>query len=95
MNAIKILAFIAATVILSSCNEGVWGTGPVETISYDISNINAISLNGTGKVHLKQGIEEKVIVTTNENLQDIVEIKIVDHTLVMGVRPGFSIIGYD
>ena len=73
-------------------NKKVVGNGNVSTITVNTAEYSAISTVGSMDVHLESGTEGKIRVTTDENLQDYIIIKVKDNnTLVIKTKKNVSL----
>ena len=81
----KLHSFIFFMVILASVPtfSQVKGSGPVNKQERQVEPFDAIKVGGAAEVNLMQGEEQGVVVETNANIQDRVEILVKNNTLQM------------
>ncbi|NQY10673.1 MAG: DUF2807 domain-containing protein [Flavobacteriales bacterium] len=72
--------------IFQSCItiERVTGSGNITTTERSTGEYDEIVVKGSMNVHLEKGTEGNILVKTDDNLQDIVEIKVEGNTLIVG-----------
>lgn len=81
---LKIFIFSITTAFLSSClfmGPSVRGDGEVVEQVRDLGNFNGIKVTSGMNVHLVQGDQTKVVVVADENLQKVIETKVIGGTL--------------
>ncbi len=89
MKTLNLTIIIAFTLLLNSCNItlGEAGNGNVVTEDRNISeDFNGIKSSAGLDVYLRQGDENKVLVETDENLQQHIEVSVRDGVLKVGTR---------
>ena len=86
---VKFLSSFLLIVLTNSCKSnfsfnGITGTGPVKTRTVsDLSSFSSIEASRGLSVILKQDSENKAIITTNENLLDIIDVHVEGNTLII------------
>lgn len=78
-NIVLPAAMLAFTVLMASCDEGgmcLKGEGDVETRSLDISRFEGVSVNGSTRVFISRGGEQRVEVKGQSNILDELETKV-------------------
>lgn len=83
------------TIIFSSCDESLNGSGEIITTEYEMSAFNFVELNMLGKVNIIPGTEQSVTLTTNENLHNNIRIESINNRLILEVEEGLTIKRYD
>ena len=85
------LIFLAAliTVSLSGCiiRGGIRGNGNVVSRERPVTGFSGLTINGAANINVYTSESYKVIVTTDSNIQDIVETKILGDSLQIGQKP--------
>jgi len=71
------MAFLASLPLLSQEK----GSGPISKQERGVTAFNAIKIGGAAEVILMQGEEQSVVVETNANIQDRVEVNVKNNTL--------------
>jgi hypothetical protein len=71
--------------------QKVSGSGNVTTKTISTENYDAIEAAGFMDVHLKKGTEGQIIVTTDDNLQEYVEIEVKSNKLVIKTKKGYNL----
>jgi len=79
-----LLVMLAGTAsAFSFGNRGIKGSGDMETRSFDLSDFDKITLGGAFDVEIIQGDRQEVTVTIDDNLWDILELKVKGKSLVV------------
>jgi hypothetical protein len=89
----KFLMFFFAVSFFYGCllaQNRKTGSGHVTTENRAVSGFNNIDANGVFKVVLKQGTEESVIVETDDNLQELIQVRVENNTLQLGMKKNSS-----
>ncbi len=71
--SVAAIASLCIFVLLNSCDDCISGSGHVVRDERDVSEFDAIYLNGQGNLFITFGEEESLVVETDDNLQDVVE----------------------
>ncbi len=98
MKRILLIALLGLTaLVLSGCgvigrswSENVRGSGNVTTEERSVAPFTAIDISGLGKVEVKQGDVERLLVETDDNLQAIIRSEVRGDTLYLGFKPNVS-----
>jgi len=69
----------------------VYGTGKIDTKSYDVSGFSGVTLEGFGDVYVTQGDTESLSVETDDNIFDQLDIRVRAGSLVLGTKPNVSL----
>jgi hypothetical protein len=85
-----ILAFVL--LVTMACNVSiprgaggsVRGSGNVVSTSFDVDGFDAVSLLGTGNLHVVQGDNEELRVEAEDNIIDVMDIRVQGNTLELG-----------
>ena len=77
-----IFAVFAGMLLLTSCNgNAVKGSGSIVSQERTASEFYGISNDGTANVNVYPGEDYKVVVTTDDNLQDLVSVEVKNSVL--------------
>ncbi len=76
---IFIMAFLVSLPMFSQEK----GSGPVSKQERSVENFKAIKIGGAAEIILMQGKEQSVVVETNANIQDRVEVNVSNNTLAV------------
>ncbi len=94
MKSIIVLALFS-TIILSSCStflgNGINGNGHVVTKAIKTETFNEIEIDGVFNVIFKQGTKEAVVIETDENIANLIEVKNVNNELSVCYREKVNI----
>lgn len=84
----SILGFTLILVLLSACNVelGERGDGNVITETTDVDSFREIILRGGFEILLRESDSHRVTVTTDDNLMDLIEIKVSGDLLEINAR---------
>ena len=98
MKRIALLIF-PFTFFVSSCVaffplDGIVGNGKVVTVPLAVSGFTAVRNSTSATVHILRGQTASARVTTDENVQEALDIHVENGTLVISTRPGKSILRY-
>jgi len=90
MNTWVAIGLLAIAVLpLSACALGTLrGSGKLVTETRDVSDLNRVSLSGSGKVIITQGEEESLTIETDDNIIDYVTSEVKGGTLTLGTKSG-------
>ncbi len=66
------------------------GNGQVTTLTHDMSYFSGIELNGAYEVEVIQGEDHQVMITTDENLQDLIQVTVQEDVLVINTEDGLQ-----
>jgi len=93
MKNIKLLIiglFSTITITFSSCNEliVVNGTEKMEEKEFELSNFEHIAINNLMEATIVQSDEFKIVVNTNENVIEYLELNVEDNTLNLKMKSG-------
>jgi hypothetical protein len=89
---LKILLLFVAVFTVTACAGIVLGSGDVITETRPVSNFDRIVLIGQGVVIVSQGGTESLNIESNANILELVEAKVLDGTLELGLEEGVNII---
>jgi hypothetical protein len=95
----RFLVFLVlAALVLSGCagirigdQTAIVGSGKVASEPRTVSGFTAISLEGSGDVHVAFGDQEAAVVEAEDNLLPLIETVVQGHTLVIRTRPNTTI----
>lgn len=88
LSGVLLLGLLAYT----SCSlTGIKGNGKVVKVEKKISSFSEIEFNGVFNVILSQGEKEKLVIETDENLIDIVDVKNEGNKLIVDYKKGKSV----
>lgn len=103
----RLLTLVAAGLLLSSAaqawtwnwnwggGERVSGDGEVVSEQRDVGAFDGVATQGDFKIVIRQASAARVVVTTDKNLQALVETRVVEGskgaTLEVGLKPGYTI----
>ena len=77
------LATIACNISVNLPIDTVRGSGDIVTEEYEVSGFDRLSLEGFGQLVIRQGEEESLTVTTDENILEYVLVNVRSNTLVL------------
>jgi hypothetical protein len=83
MNKLQLLSAIGLSSLVIGCAVGVKGSGNVTTQSRAVEGFSAIQVRGASDIQVAIAPETSVKVTTDDNLQELVETILRDDTLVI------------
>jgi hypothetical protein len=90
-----LLLFIAASVILSSCQyfggERVYGNGHIVTQQRTIGSFNSVSAKGAMNIHVRQDASPGISIQADENLMQYIDAYIDGNTLVVETKYGYNL----
>ncbi len=89
--ALTVIFAIGLVFILAACNT-VRGNGNVTVETHDVSNFNRIDFSGRGQLFVSVAETESLTVSTDSNLQDVVEISVRNETLHIGTKNRTNIV---
>ena len=96
MSVVKyIKSFMLLTLLLaafSGCNQ-INGNGPVVSETRDLNGFNTIVSNLPTPVYITEGTDYEVNLEGQQNILDLVETKLEDNRLTVGLKGGYSISG--
>jgi len=85
----KIRARIKAKTNGKSTIRGrIKGDGNIVTVVVNTPEYDIVNLVGSMDVHLEKGVEGNISITTDANLQEIVEVKVVNNKLILKIVDG-------
>lgn len=87
-----VLLLAGALITVIACSVITLGSGDVITEKRQVSNFDRIVLRGQGVVIVTQGGTESLNIESNANILELVEAKVVDGTLELGLEEGVNII---
>lgn len=87
-----VLLLTSALIIVIACSIITLGSGDVITETRQVSNFDRIVLRGQGVVIVTQGGTESLNIESNANILELVEAKVVDGTLEIGLGEEVNII---
>lgn len=90
------LGFMALlALLLSACKinlnipvETLQGSGEIVTREYEVAGVDRLSLEGFGQLVVRQGDEESLTVTTDDNIMEHVDVEVRGSTLVLDLSEG-------
>jgi hypothetical protein len=88
--SIRFLSVILATALLfflDSCTI-ITGEGPVVEKGFANEPFQSVNLDGSLNVHIKQGTQQNVMVSGNENIIEKLKMDVLDGTLYLSLEPG-------
>lgn len=74
----------------AGCDRGIVGSGISKTQTRELGVFTSLAHDSIGDVTLKIGQPQSVTVTTDDNLQDLIQMTVVDGELQIGSRENFS-----
>jgi Protein of unknown function (DUF2807). len=84
-------ANVNVTISVSGGGDAIKGSGVVKTESRDVSGFASISFRGVGKVAVRQSGRESLSVTAEDNILPVLETRVENGTLVIGIKNNTSI----
>lgn len=87
-----VLLLTGALITIIACSVITLGSGDVIIETRQVSNFDRIALKGQGVVIVTQGGTESLNIESNANILELVEAKVVDGTLELGLGEGVNII---
>ena len=102
-----LISVIISLFILSSCSVNDLGTGPdneqnkIEgsgefiTEEIEVPYFHSISMNTAGLVNIRQGTEQTVIVTVDDNIMDYLIVRVQDDELIIEVINNVTLSNYE
>jgi hypothetical protein len=85
------LFFLPSLACGSLTTDSVVGSGEIINQILDVSNFDRVTLEGFGNVFIEQGQAEGLSVQTDENIFPLLDIRLRDKELILGVKKGFDI----
>lgn len=82
-----VLFFIPTLACGSFSINPVIGSGNIITQTFDVSNFDKVNLPAFGDVYIEQGETESLSVETDDNIMPLMDIKVKDGELVLGMKP--------
>jgi len=82
-----VLFFILSLACVSCSTNTVVGSGNVITQTFDVSNFDQVNLAAFGEVFIEQGETESLSIETDDNIMPLLDIKVRDGELVLGMEP--------
>lgn len=67
------------------------GSGPVATVTRQVTGFDGIELGGAGELHVEVNGREAVTITAEESLLPYIRSEVVGSRLVLGPEPGFDL----
>jgi hypothetical protein len=88
----RVLGVLAASLLVMGLVSGcvaLIGSGRMETREYDLAGFEAIRASHGFRVEVRQGDEFEVLVTSDDNILDRLEVEVDGDVLSLGLPPGF------
>ena len=90
------LAFLSLAVVVSGCNSAIGspavkGSGVVATETRDAFSFTEVRVSGSGEVTIEQTGTESVVVEAEDNLLPLLETRVADGVLHLGLKRNTSI----
>ena len=82
----KLLSFIAAALILTSCDPGVQGNGKVKSEIRNVEAFSSVDISGGYEVHIAQTGESSLRIEADENLHQYIESHVEDGVLYVSSK---------
>lgn len=86
----RLLLPLLSSVLLSGCflnfNPGIPGSGKIVTVSVPAKDFDRVQNASVGALHIKVGAEESVKITTDDNLQSLLEAVVENGELVFRTK---------
>ena len=86
------------TIVITGCEEDsnpdpevITGTGPVVTNTLELPSFNKIELTGTADFNITIGSPQSVVLSAQQNIIDVMSIKVEGETLKVGLKSNVSI----
>lgn len=70
-------------------SERVEGSGQLETIEYQLESFNKISSTGSFDIIVRSGEQQKILITIDDNLTELIETKVDNNTLTITTKGSF------
>lgn len=86
---------IAVAVVTTSCQEGIYGDGPIVSEDYNLPIFSSVELEMQGKVYITPGDYQQVELLTNSNLLNYIDVEMYGEELRLSFRDGFYPRSYD
>ena len=81
-----------AVVLIAGCGTGlVVGSGNTVTEEREISGVESVALSFIGDLRIKQGNEEKLVITGDDNVLPLITTEVKDGVLTIGSKSTFGI----
>ena len=80
---------LVSTIMAGACGLGVIGNGEVTSTSRPLTGFSHVTAAGSGDVHVREGGAYSVSVTTDSNLQPLIETRVSGDTLVIDAHDLF------
>jgi hypothetical protein len=90
MNSKRFFPLLLTLFVVSACRV-VRGSGDVETESRSVNGFDQVSLNGQGKLILKQGEQEALEIEAEDNIIAVIETEVRANTLHIGTKANTTI----
>lgn len=85
------LVFISMNAMAQWGKKNIKGNGIVTTKTISTSDYDEIAVTGSLDVHLQKGDEGSIAVTTDENLQEYIEVTVKGNKLSLRVKKDYSV----
>jgi hypothetical protein len=83
------ILFVLLAMTVTSCG-GMRGSGNVTTIAREMGAFTAVDIAGVGEIVITQGQTERLMVETDDNVQDVVLSEVRGDTLHLDMKPNAS-----
>jgi hypothetical protein len=71
--------------------RSVNGSGKLKTQTFDVSNFDSVTLQGSGNVFVRQGDEESLSVETDDNILPYLDIRVSGNELILSTKPNLNL----
>jgi len=90
MKSHAVLATLLFVPFVSSCYAVSWisGSGRIVSEERTVSEFHSVDLQGTGILYVAQGEQQKVVVTTDDNIMPVLRTDVTNGRLAIRTEPG-------
>lgn len=85
------LFFLPSLACAVLTTNAVRGSGDIITQTFDVGNLDQVTLEGFGTVFIEQGQTESLSVQTDDNIMSLLDIRVRGRELTLGVKRGYDI----
>jgi len=82
----KLQIALLSLACLCGCAPSVPGSGTIKTESPSVSGATVVNLSGVGELHITQGPQESLSVTTDDNLLPLLDTRLEGEVLTLGQK---------
>ncbi len=86
-----LIAGLCLCFMLAACTKEVKGNGNKETVNRDLSQFNAIDLQGNYQLNVTVGTSQQVSITTDSNLIQYIHTKVKGKTLIVKTQKNIAL----